>query len=41
MYQPLPLNMIAGAEITFVTASPQRIQLETGGSENFCLTSNR
>jgi len=41
MYQPLPLNWIAGVEISFSTLPPQVGQTSIGGSENFWIFSNR
>ncbi len=40
MYQPLPLNWIAGAEIVFVTAPPHLMHFFSGGSLTFWMTSN-
>jgi len=41
MYHPLPLNMIAGDEMSFLTALPHLLQATTGGSLSFCRTSKR
>jgi hypothetical protein len=41
MYQPEPLNWIAGEESSFRTAPPQVGQVVKGASENFWMTSNR
>ncbi len=41
MYQPVPLNWIAGEDISFRTAPPQDGQVSTGGSENFWIRSKR
>jgi hypothetical protein len=41
MYQPEPLNWMAGAEACFSTGLPQVGQAESGGSENFRITSKR
>jgi hypothetical protein len=41
MYHPLPLNMMAGAEINLVTGWPHRMQADTGTSLNRCFTSKR
>jgi len=41
MYQPLPLNMIPGDEISRLTAFPQRSQIESGSSLMLCFTSKR
>jgi len=41
MYQPEPLNWIAGEERSFRTAPPQVGQTVSGASENFWMTSNR
>lgn len=40
MYQPLPLNMIAGDEIRRRTGFPHRSQVAMGSSLMLCLTSN-
>ena len=40
MYQPVPLNWIAGAESSRSTGPPQVGHLESGGSENFWIFSN-
>lgn len=39
MYQPLPLNWIAGAEMVFVTAPPHLMHFFSGGSATFWITS--
>ncbi len=36
MYHPLPLNMMAGGEMTLLTLLPQRLQVVSGGSLTFC-----
>jgi len=41
MYQPEPLNWIAGDEISLRTVPPQVGQVSIGGSENFWIRSNR
>ena len=41
MYQPDPLNWIAGDDSSRRTGPPQLGQVVTGGSENFWMTSNR
>jgi hypothetical protein len=41
MYQPEPLNWMAGEEISLRTAPPQVGQVSIGGSENFWIRSNR
>jgi hypothetical protein len=40
MYQPLPLNMMAGDEIRRCTGFPHRAQAVTGSSFMLCFTSN-
>jgi hypothetical protein len=35
MYQPVPLNWIAGADTSRCTRAPQALQVSTGASENF------
>ena len=40
MYQPVPLNWIAGAEASFSIGPPQVGQASSGGSENFRTSSN-
>lgn len=41
MYHPLPLNMMAGEEINFVTSLPQRGHSLMGSSLMLCFSSNR
>jgi hypothetical protein len=41
MYQPVPLNWIAGEEIRRRTGPPQSGQVVSVASENFWITSNR
>ena len=41
MYQPDPLNWIAGDESSLRTLPPQDGQASTGGSENFWIRSKR
>ncbi len=41
MYQPVPLNWIAGADGSFWTALPQVGQALRGRSENFRISSKR
>ena len=41
MYQPDPLNWIAGDEKSFWTVPPQDGQASSGGSENLTILSNR
>jgi hypothetical protein len=41
MYQPDPLNWIAGDEMSFFTCPPHDGQASTGASENFWMTSKR
>ncbi len=41
MYQPVPLNWIAGAEISFLTSRPQVGQAVSGLSENLRINSKR
>jgi hypothetical protein len=41
MYQPEPLNWMAGEEISLRTAPPQVGQVSIGRSENFWIRSNR
>jgi hypothetical protein len=41
MYQPDPLNWIAGEDSNRRTTPPHFWQTPTGGSENFWITSNR
>lgn len=41
MYHPLPLNMMAGGEISFVTSLPHRTHSLMGSSLMLCFTSNR
>jgi hypothetical protein len=41
MYQPVPLNWMAGDEMSFVTGPPHFGQTLTGSSENFWMISNR
>lgn len=40
MYQPLPLNMMPGAEINLLKLPPQRSQVVSGASLIFCFTSD-
>jgi hypothetical protein len=40
MYHPLPLNMMAGAEISLPTDFPHRAQVATGSSFMLCFNSN-
>jgi hypothetical protein len=41
MYHPLPLNMMAGGEINFMTVLPQRVHSVMGSSLMLCFTSKR
>src|SRR5919108_5874618 len=41
MYQPVPLNWMAGAESSLCTSCPHVGQTRSGASENFRITSNR
>jgi hypothetical protein len=41
MYQPVPLNWMAGAESSFWIGLPHVGQAMSGSSENFRMTSNR
>ena len=41
MYQPEPLNWMAGEEIRRFTGPPHVGQVVSGASENFWITSNR
>ena len=40
MYQPVPLNWMAGADASFSTGRAQVGQLSSGASENFRTSSN-
>lgn len=41
MYHPLPLNMMAGGEISLVTGCPHRVHSLIGSSLILCFTSKR
>jgi hypothetical protein len=41
MYQPDPLNWIAGEEMSRLTVPPHVGHVSTGASENFWITSKR
>jgi hypothetical protein len=41
MYQPDPLNWIAGDDSSFLTVPPHDGQVSAGGSENFWIRSKR
>ena len=41
MYQPVPLNWMAGAERSFWISVPQVGHFVSGSSENFRISSNR
>ena len=41
MYQPVPLNWIAGADSSFSTFAPHLGQALSGASENFWISSKR
>ncbi len=41
MYQPVPLNWIAGADWSLWTLAPHDGHFSTSASENFWITSNR
>src|ERR671922_1546610 len=41
MYQPVPLNWMAGAESSLCTSCPHVGQTRSGASENFWITSKR
>jgi hypothetical protein len=40
MYQPVPLNWIAGADNSRRTVPPHALHVATGASANFWITSN-